>query len=111
MNSRGTSPTNNNDPRVHVLRSRLLKAEKDALMWSETSAQWKASAERRLIRACEQQKRCQELETELEETKKELEQTRKRQREEVTELELKHKRVAEAVMKTIEETLLGQREA
>ena len=105
MSARAISPpigdNNNNDPRVPVLRSQLLKAQKEVLQWSEKSAQWKASAERRSIREAEHLKRCRELETELEST-------RKRHREEVEMLDTKYKRVAEAVMKTLEDELLGQ---
>lgn len=112
MSARAISPpidnNNNNDPRVPVLRSQLLKAQKEVLQWSEKSAQWKASAERRSIREAEHIKRCKTLEAQLEETKKELESTRKRHREEVEMLDTKYKRVVEAVKKTLEDEFLGQ---
>lgn len=84
------------DPRVPLLRTQLLKAQRDALRWSESSAQWKASADRRLVREQEHMNKCGELERELEQIKKELEQTRKRQREDKEEFQrdLERKRTA-----------------
>lgn len=72
MDCRSTSPPLPQlaDPRVPLLRTQLLKAQQDALKWCETSAQWKASADRRLAREQEQIARCEELERQLEETKK-----------------------------------------
>jgi len=87
------------DPRVSLLRSHLLKAQQDAVKWSECSAQWKGSAERR-------QKRTAHLEEQLSKTREELEQTRKRHREELIEVENKTRdETKEIILEKLKEEL------
>lgn len=85
------------DPRVSLLRAQLLKAQQDVIKWSETSAQWKASADRRLAREQEQIVKYEEL-------KKELEQTRKRHWEEKEEWKQKFANKKAAVVAILEDT-------
>ena len=69
MSARQSSPELS-DPRVPMLRTQLLKAQQDALRWSEVAATWKASAERRQAREQAQITKCKELEQQMEGLKK-----------------------------------------
>lgn len=92
MTSRAVSPPSSSelaDPRVPLLRAQLLKAQQDALRWSEAAAQWKASAERRQAREQEQVAKCKELERQMEGLRK-----RHREDKEEWKRDLENKRTA-----------------